>query len=467
MQKLLNLLLLNKRKLLGIRHHRLALTTPAMLALLLVGCGDDDSLDENESGQADISVKLSSRDSSTVKINSSWLDVDLIPDTAYVTYTENGETKLSESKFCLLAYQEHDNIFTNIVFGSSDSEGYVELVYANTEGSSASIINFTYNTNKSMIDEGSERIVEGVNQSSLQVENQGSIIFSDENGDIQKIWGSYSLGLNPDCDVDGDGTSNGEDSFPFDACADQDTDNDGRPDSITQDCITDLEEDIDDDFDNSLSLKEMRYPVTINVKLVPTKDAEDLSGKVTITHGKKAGQLIKQEQYSYSDIEGKPESTWLVWPEETFIIENHDDQYRGDLSVIIEVEGEQVCQERVPYVLLTDSFMLDKEYSATPTCTIIAGEEIDVKISLGDSFVDKSISFNTQWTDDEEIACGSDPADANNDPKDSDFDHVCDKFDAFLNDSCASDDVDEDRMPDSLHAHCITNLTLDDEVTIG
>jgi len=52
-----------------------------------------------------------------------------------------------------------------------------------------------------------------------------------------------------DADDDNDGLSDDSDDFPLDSCAWQDTDNDGRPDTLENDCTTNLIEDNDDDND--------------------------------------------------------------------------------------------------------------------------------------------------------------------------------------------------------------------------
>ena len=52
-----------------------------------------------------------------------------------------------------------------------------------------------------------------------------------------------------DDDDDNDGLSDSSDDFPFDSCAWQDTDKDGRPDLLEQNCSTSLIEDLDDDND--------------------------------------------------------------------------------------------------------------------------------------------------------------------------------------------------------------------------
>jgi len=52
-----------------------------------------------------------------------------------------------------------------------------------------------------------------------------------------------------DADDDNDGLSDDSDDFPLDSCADGYTDNDGRPDTLENDCTTNLIEDNDDDND--------------------------------------------------------------------------------------------------------------------------------------------------------------------------------------------------------------------------
>ncbi len=52
-----------------------------------------------------------------------------------------------------------------------------------------------------------------------------------------------------DDDDDNDGLSDSFDAFPLDSCAWQDTDDDGRPDTLENDCSTSLIEDLDDDND--------------------------------------------------------------------------------------------------------------------------------------------------------------------------------------------------------------------------
>jgi len=59
-----------------------------------------------------------------------------------------------------------------------------------------------------------------------------------------------------DTDDDNDNSLDVDDKFILDACAYLDTDNDGKPDSIVVDCITNLVEDLDDDDDTWTDLNE-------------------------------------------------------------------------------------------------------------------------------------------------------------------------------------------------------------------
>ena len=59
-----------------------------------------------------------------------------------------------------------------------------------------------------------------------------------------------------DTDDDNDGSLDVDDKFVLDPCAYLDTDNDGKPDSIVVDCITNLVEDLDDDGDTWTDLNE-------------------------------------------------------------------------------------------------------------------------------------------------------------------------------------------------------------------
>ena len=69
---------------------------------------------------------------------------------------------------------------------------------------------------------------------------------SDDDGTID-LW---------DTDDDNDGSLDVDDKFILDPCAYLDTDNDGKPDSIVVDCITNLVEDLDDDGDTWTDLNE-------------------------------------------------------------------------------------------------------------------------------------------------------------------------------------------------------------------
>ncbi len=61
---------------------------------------------------------------------------------------------------------------------------------------------------------------------------------------------------NVDNDDDNDGVSDTIDSFPFDSCASQDTDSDGNPDNLLENCETILIEDDDDDGNGIIDTQE-------------------------------------------------------------------------------------------------------------------------------------------------------------------------------------------------------------------
>ena len=71
--------------------------------------------------------------------------------------------------------------------------------------------------------------------------------YDNDNDGIIDLW---------DTDDDNDGYLDVDDDFHFDECAHLDTDDDGKPDSISSNCSTDLQEDLDDDGDQWTDIEE-------------------------------------------------------------------------------------------------------------------------------------------------------------------------------------------------------------------
>ena len=82
-----------------------------------------------------------------------------------------------------------------------------------------------------------------------------------------------------DTDIDGDGTDNEVDAFPYDSAAETDTDGDGKPDTLSGTSATGLIEDNDDDEDGTLDDND-KWPLDECVS--SDHDSDGLADNVTL-----------------------------------------------------------------------------------------------------------------------------------------------------------------------------------------
>ena len=225
-----------------------------------------------------------------------------------------------------------------------------------------------------------------------------------------------------DIDRDGDGTNNTEDPFPDDECADTDTDGDGMPDDIESGCTSTLIADDDDDYNSG------NAPTVDFVVSVGNCDSYDYNygeGSVYIDGSFEYNAYGDYDCYSSSAAGQYVIGTYTVASGSSLTVDVYDDYSDGEMLAWVQVDGVTVCG---PIGDWMDWYGV--RYYDT-TCVIPADDFISA----------------VSWTDAEEEDCGTDPADANDQPTDMDGDEICDPMD---------DDIDGDGF---------TNL--DEEVNCG
>ena len=308
---------------------------------------------------------------------------------------------------------------------------------------------------------------------------------SDYDGDgLCDITGAADIDADPDYDNDGvgdyldydgdnDGTDDETDAFPFDACADTDTDGDRLPDSVdttdadndsVPDCVTDLVVDDDDDGDGHLDdyesdcgsdpLLAMDIPIdsTIDMDL----DDDGVNDDVDTDGGGGYSNGLCDALDPDDDNDGVNDTEDL-WPYDSTEWTDADGDGQGDnrdmdddndgwwdscsADAWAAAQGAAVV-EGVNYFSSQADGMASTCPAQVDAFPNDATEWIDTD---GDGVGDNADvdDDGDGWLDAEEDACGSDSLDANSEPDDNDDDGICDVTDT---------DDDGDGTPDSLDA---------------
>ena len=276
-----------------------------------------------------------------------------------------------------------------------------------------------------------------------------------------------------DYDGDNDGTDDETDAFDFDACADTDTDHDGLPDTVdttdadndsVADCVTDLIADDDDDGDGFNDT----YEIDCGSDPLNAGPGE---GTQPVDSSPDGGDGLCDALDPDDDNDGYDDDIDLFPSDSTEWVDadgdgqgdnrDMDDDNDGwwdscDLADWIAAQGAAVV-EGVNY-FATDDTMASTCPAQVDAFPNDATEWIDTDGDGTGNNADVNDdgdmdALNNDWTDAEEIACGSDPLDANDVPADNDADGICDVTDT---------DDDGDGTPDELDAFPMDDLEVAD-----
>ena len=291
-----------------------------------------------------------------------------------------------------------------------------------------------------------------------------------------------------DSDSDNDGTPNDMDAFPFDACADTDTDGDKHPDEFSESCTwingsdtdadlttSNLTVDDDDDDDGHLDTYEVDCgsdPLDItNVPLDSTLP-EDMS-LGGLSNGLCDALDPDDDNDGWIDaIDWAPHDS-TEWADadndgqgDNRDMDDDNDGYWDSCDAAAWAAAQDASQvEGVNYFTAnadnggiasncpeyTDAFPNDAaEWYDTDGDGVGNNADLD---DDGQGSTPEVTAPLQDWTDEEEIACGSDPLDAADVPLDSDGDFICDVQD---------DDDDGDGTPDGLDAFPLNPVEADD-----
>jgi len=277
-----------------------------------------------------------------------------------------------------------------------------------------------------------------------------------------------------DSDGDNDGTDDETDAFDFDECADTDTDRDGMPDSIDTGLLdasnntvclpetpTNLTEDDDDDGDghtdayeadcgsDPLIAADMPVDSTLDMTLggysnglCDALDPDDDNDGVNDTE-----DLWPYDSSEWSDADGDGQGDnrdmdddndgwWDSCDQSAWLAAQNSSTIEGLNYFPSETGGiASTCPEN------TDAFPNDgTEWVDTDGDGVGNNADID---DDGQISGNAEAPGNNDWTDAEELACGTDPLDPTSVPADNDGDYICDIVD---------DDDDNDGVIDSMDA---------------
>ena len=268
-----------------------------------------------------------------------------------------------------------------------------------------------------------------------------------------------------DSDGDNDGTDDETDAFDFDECADTDTDRDGMPDSIDTnnevcqpETPENLTEDTDDDGDGYDDLYEIdcgSSPVLAS-EMPSDNDGDELCDALDVDDDNDGvndtDDLWPLDYTEWSDNDGDGQGDNRDMDDDNDGWWDSCDQsvwmaaQNSSLNTPSYVEGVNYFSGQPGGIASncpghTDAFPLDgSEWIDTDGDGV--GNEADIDDD-GQITGSAEAPGNNDWTDAEEIACGTDPLDHTSVPADNDGDYICDAVDT---------DDDGDGVPDELDA---------------
>ena len=236
-----------------------------------------------------------------------------------------------------------------------------------------------------------------------------------------------------DFDDDNDSYVDASDAFPFDPCANSDTDGDGMPDYLVFNCDTTLVEDLDDDNDGYDDANDT-FPLDSNEwsdfdmdgmgDNYDSDDDGDMVPDIIDLFPLNASEWFDNDGDGIgdnSDLDDDNDGTEDIDDDFPLIFgittdtdgdglpDNMTVGYNGTLSEDLDDDGDGVLD-------IYDQFPLDSsEWSDTDLDGIGNNADSD---DDGDG-----------WSDSDEYICGSDELDANDVPDDSDGDGICDSED--------------------------------------
>lgn len=236
-----------------------------------------------------------------------------------------------------------------------------------------------------------------------------------------------------DLDGDNDGVNDGDDSFPDDPCAFTDTDGDGMPNKIEEDCQTTLVEDDDDDNDGWHDTIEITCG-SDHMDYQSTPTDLDGDGICDVSDYDDDGDGFSDED----DVFPNDEKEWLDtdgdgqgdnadtdddgdgWPDQ--IEEVCESEPLDSISVPRDRDGDGMCDVQDPD---DDGDGIADEQDAFPND---ATEWVDLdEDGIGDNT--DADDDGDGWLDSDENTCGTDPMDAQSMPVDVDEDGICDSID--------------------------------------
>ncbi len=271
-----------------------------------------------------------------------------------------------------------------------------------------------------------------------------------------------------DSDSDNDGTPNDLDAFPWDACADTDTDGDHSPDDVSSDCTwingsdtdtdlttTNLTVDLDDDNDGhaddyevscesdpldvtNVPLDSTQPPNGVCDKLDPDDDGDGWIDAIDWApyDASEWADVDGDGQGDNRDMDDDNDGYWDSCDLAAWQAAQGASQVEGINYFTANADNGGIasnCPENTDAFPLDDTEWLDTDGDGignnADTDDDGQGTPAEVPASMED------------WTDAEEIACGSDPLDSTSTPVDSDGDFICDVVD---------DDDDNDGTTDGM-----------------
>ena len=273
-----------------------------------------------------------------------------------------------------------------------------------------------------------------------------------------------------DSDGDNDGTDDETDAFDFDECADTDTDRDGMPDSIDTGLLdasnntlclpetpTNLTEDTDDDGDGY----EDQYEIDcgsdplLAMEMPTDNDGDDQCDALDLDDDNDGvndtDDLWPLDYTEWSDSDGDGQGDNRDMDDDNDGWWDSCDQsawmaaQNSSLNTPSYVEGVNYFSGQPGGIASncpdnTDAFPLDgTEWIDTDGDGVGNNADIDDDGQISGS---AEAPGNNDWTDAEEIACGTDPLDHTSVPSDNDGDYICDAVDTDDDNDGVTDDFD-------------------------